>query len=219
MGKSDPYVFSAYIKLLSHTKTIEKYEHACYLGFSKHNGFTSQIDSNLSDFYDLSLNNWDINKTPWNIQSKKYDLVCCTRCPYFSKDPEGFFNEINRILKPGGDFLVDWGLGDHWRFKKYKVGWKLDEEHEYAYGDENFLWSTIWHDSFLNHPELLKFQSWIKKFGYDNVIRAIRQEVPVIYNIENLTNIFDFQVDILTLWEQSPQTYFIVSGTKPMDVK
>ena len=39
--------------------------------------------------------------------------------------------------------LADWGLGDHWRYEDFKVGWVKGEEHESFYSDNNFLWSFV----------------------------------------------------------------------------
>ena len=214
MGKSDPHVFSAYLQTLGLDGLDRSYDRVCFLGNTNHNSFTSNIKTNFTEFHDLAINGWNINNTPWKITDKKFDFVGCTRCAYFSKSPEVFFNELDRILLPGGRFIVDWGLGDHWRFNNYKIGWKKNGEHEHAYDDDNFLWSTIWHDSFLNHPEFIKFQDWVKKLGYEDVEKAIKEEVPVIFNLNNLKNKFNFTINMLTLWEDAPQIYFIMSGIK-----
>lgn len=126
--------------------------------------------------------------------------------PYFSKYPKLFIEKCLSILKPGGIALLDWGLGDHWRFDNYKVGWVKNDEHEFAYQDNNFLWSTIWHDSFLENSQFLTFQNNVKKFGYKNVKDAVNDEVPAVFNLSNL-QVERFQVGLMTLWEDLPQLY------------
>ena len=175
---------------------------------------TNSIKSNFKEFYDLQINNWNINDKNWNIESQKFDLVICTRCPYFAKNPEDFMSECKRILKPGGHILVDWGLGDHWRFKDYKVGWVKDGEHEYAYKNDNFLWSCIWDDSFVNHDEYLRYESWVKKFGYKDLKLSIFKETPKVSNFNDISNGFDLSYDMIALWEEAPQLYIILYGNK-----
>jgi len=204
VGKSDPYVFGFYKSLLPDCF----YESVALLGSQKDNSFTASIKCQEKDFYDLGLDNWNINDENWKI-NKKYDLVVSTRCPYFSKDPKLFIEKCLSILKPGGTALLDWGLGDHWRFDNYKIGWVKDGEHEYAYEEDNFLWSTIWHDSFTQHPEYQDFQNNIKKLGYENVETAMREEVPAILDLKDLANI-NLRANILSLWPESPQLYICI---------
>ena len=209
MGKSDPIVFNAYKSSLEN----KTYESIAFLGFGSRSSFTDSISGNQKDFYDLSLNNWEINTHPWDI-NKKYDLVVCTRCAYFSRDPKKFLNEVVNITRPGGAFLVDWGLGDHWRFKDYKIGWVKNKEQEYAYHDKNYLWSTVWHDEFKKASEFQKFSKWVKKFDYDSVKDAIYKEVPVVLNLSEMSDI-RMNVSLLCLWEDRPQLYIIVVGKTP----
>lgn len=214
MGRSDPFVFNAYKKVLPN----RVYNSVAFLGFSGSNSFTNSIASEEKDFYDLSLENWQINDIEWDID-KKYDLVVCTRCPYFSKSPDKFLNNCLKILKEDGILLADWGLGDHWRFDNYKIGWVKDGEQEYAYNDNNFLWSTLWHESFNQHPEYLKFCNNVKKFGYEDVKEAIFDEVPSVLNIEkylqrNSSQIKNFNVGLMSLWPELPQLYIIVCLTR-----
>jgi len=211
MGKSDPFVFSKYSAMLSNIEL----GNCCFLGFSKHNRLTSSLKVESSSFFDLELENWDINNKCWNIDSNSFDSIVCTRVAYFCKDVESFFSECHRILKPGGHILVDWGLGDHWRFENFKVGWKKDGEQEWCYSNDNFLWSTIWHDDFKNHLEYLKFEKSIQKKGYTTVEKAIYDEVPEIYNISGIFSKFNnIFVDMLHLWDDSPQLYIILLATK-----
>jgi SAM-dependent methyltransferase len=214
MGRSDPFVFSAYREVLP----SREYSAVAFLGFSSSNSFTNSIASKEKDFYDLSLGNWQINDTEWDID-KKYDLVICTRCPYFSKKPDKFLDNCLKILKEGGVLLADWGLGDHWRFDNYKIGWIKNGEQEYAYDDNNFLWSTLWHESFNQHPEYLKFCNNVKKFGYEEVRSAIFDEVPSVLNIEkyiqrNSSQIKNFNVGLMSLWPELPQLYIIACLTR-----
>ena len=103
----------------------------------------------------MSLDNWDIN-SDW-LLPEKYDLIICTRCAYFSKDPADFIQKCKSILKPMGWLFVDWGLGDHWRFKNYKVGWLKDREHEYAaYNNfKSYVMSAVWNDKWEENQEVI----------------------------------------------------------------
>ena len=216
MGKTDPYILPVYSQILRQAQvSCSKYvfKNVCLLGFDKHNNFTRSINSNNFDFYDLSLKNWNINDEEWSI-NKKYDLVICTRCPYFSKDPSKFFKNCHNILDSNGIILVDWGLGDHWRYENYKIGWVKDDEHESAYEKDNYVWSTIWNDSFLSHPSFQLFENRVKKFGYNDIKAAMLNEVPSVYEVENESNRFNFKIYIETYWEGMPQIYFIFCGTK-----
>ena len=211
MGKSDPYIFQFYRSLLPNNY----YEKVALLGNQKDSNFTSLISCKEKDFYDLALENWDINDDDWNID-KKYDLVVSTRCPYFAKDPKSFIDKCLNILNPGGILFLDWGLGDHWRFERYKIGWLKDGEHEFAYKDDNFLWSTIWHDSFLNHPEFIKFQNNVEKFGYNkhNIKEAIFNEVPSVLDLSSMN--LNTKISLMFLWKDSPQLYILAMIEKPV---
>jgi hypothetical protein len=124
---------------------------------------------------------------------------------------ESFYN----LLEPGGVLFIDWGLGDHWRFKDYKIGWVKNKEHEFAYDKNNFLWSSIWYEDFKNHPEFLKFEKIVKKFGYDDVKNAIEKEVPYCLTLNSLTLEQPvIQYNILALWPESPQIYFLLNIKK-----
>lgn len=206
MGKSNPYVFSFYHNNLD----LIDYDSVGFFGQEADNHFTNTISAQNRDFYDLSLGNWNINSFPYNI-NKKYDLIVCTRCAYFSKHPEKMLEEFFQALNPGGIIFIDWGLGDHWRFKDYKVGWVKNSEQEHAYEEGNFLWSTVWHDSFLNNSEYKLFENWVKRFGYEDVKSAIKDEVPVILNLSKYENV---QLDIKSLWPESPQLYVLCKFQK-----
>jgi len=136
------------------------------------------------DCYDLAFGNWDIN-SEWSLP-KKYDTIISTRCPYFAKDPELFVKKVYDNLNDGGVAYLDWGLGDHWRFSNYKIGWVKNEEHEYAYKDDNYLWSVAWDDSYSELPEAKNFIRDCVRFGYNDLNEAIKAEVPKILNVKEL---------------------------------
>ncbi len=210
MGKSDPHLIPAYLSVLPK----KKYNRVALLGFSQDNDFSKLIESNERVFYDLSLGNWNINDDEWNIEGK-FDLVVSTRCPYFSKDPLGFIEKCRAILDNGGVLICDWGLGDHWRFEDFKVGWVKNDEHEWAYGNENFLWSFVWSEKLLSHPEVIKFQEWIKKFNYEDLVEAIEKEVPSVLEVDKFASKFSsIGCTAISLWEERPQLYVIFSMIK-----
>jgi len=125
-------------------------------------------DNNIfdGDLYDLSLGNWEIN-SQWDLP-KKYDTIICTRCAYFAKDPDSFIIRCHNHLNENGKLYVDWGVGDHWRFPEFKVGWIKNNKQEYAYTSTNFLWSMIWGEDFIENKECHKFAEEIKKYGYSS---------------------------------------------------
>ena len=200
MGKSDSILKPWY---MCHIKPVGE---VALLGFTNNSWFDG-------DLYDLGLDNWQINSN-WKLD-KKYDTIISLRCPYFSKDPQDFIKICSENLKPGGNLYVDWGLGDHWRFENYKIGWIKDGEHEYAYQDDNFLWSTIWDDSFLKNSDFQKFSDSVKKFGYYNIKKSIFQEVPNILTFEEFEKYFNLKNHkILKLWTEFPQLYILLHGVK-----
>ena len=200
MGRSDPYVFNFYASHL----VKRDYNSVGFFGQPTHNQFSNFIISEDKSFYDMSLGNWEINSFPYKA-SKKFDLIVCTRCCYFSKQPKKMIKEFQGMLNPGGKIFIDWGLGDHWRFDKYKVGWIKDGEHEWAYDKDNYLWSTIWDKKFLESYEVARFKKGIEKMGYYNLEDAIFDEVPVVVDPNEIGVI---SVSFLTLWEESsPQIY------------
>lgn len=205
MGKSDPHVFNFY----KNTLPDKLYESVAFLGFSKSNNFTDSIQSLKKDFYDMQLENWNINDDAWGIE-KKYDLVVCTRCPYFAKDPRSFIEKSLEILRPSGYLLADWGLGDHWRYENFKIGWIKNGEHESAYSEDNHLWSFVWHQQLELMPEFLQFSENVKAKGYHDVKKAIEDEVPSLMHLEKSDFDLDFndiKASVLTLWPDSPQLY------------
>jgi SAM-dependent methyltransferase len=199
MGKSDPHYFNFC------NQHIKPQGETALLGFTNNNYFQG-------DLYDLSLNNWDIN-SEWKL-TQRYDTIICTRCAYFSKDPQGFVELCHEHLKPKGKLFVDWGIGDHWRFPNYKVGWVKNGEHEWAYEKDNYLWSTIWDDSFVKDNEYQIFSQRIQKHNYQDTKKAIFDEVPKVINLKFIDMFFETKYNTLALWEDLPQLYILISGTK-----
>jgi SAM-dependent methyltransferase len=199
MGRSDPHIFNFY------NQNIKPIGTTALLGFTNNRWFDG-------DLYDLQLGNWNIN-SEWELP-KKYDTIICLRCAYFCKNPEDFIVRCYNSLNDGGKLYVDWGLGDHWRFKDYKIGWLKNGEHEYAYESNNYLWSAVWDASFLNDRQYCLFQERVKKFNYDNVESAIQDEVPVVYDLKNIKKYFNISYKMIALWDDSPQLYVLLSGNK-----
>lgn len=203
MGKSDLFIFPEYIKILPKLN----YDSVAFLGQASENQFTKNINSNVRHFYDLTLKNWQIN-SEWQLK-QKYDLIVCTRCAYFSKDPNTFIEKCKSYLTPDGNALIDWGLGDHWRFKDYKVGWVRNGEQEFAYNQNNFLYSCFWNEDLLKDVQVQLFWKAIKEnenfgyFNYKNLTSVINEEVPrlVSYECKKIKTKF--------LWPDNPQLYII----------
>ena len=208
MGKSDGFLFPVYRQLISRNIVFEpKIENTAVLGATVNN-YTDLS----SDLYDIKLNNWEIN-SDWKLP-KKYDAIISTRCPYFAKDPEDFIKRCHHNLNKDGRIFVDWGLGDHWRYENYKIGWVKDGEHEWCYSPDNFLWSTVWDDEFLDHYAYKKFCKDVEKYGYYDVKKAIFDEVPSIIKLKTIKKYFKVSYNLKTLWSDSPQLYIMISGVK-----
>ena len=199
MGRSDPKLLPFYKRYIKPKGTV------ALLGFTDNRWFQG-------DLYDLQLNNWNINDK-WKLP-KKYDTIISLRCPYFSKDPEDFIARCHKSLNTGGKLYVDWGLGDHWRFKNYKIGWVKDGEHEFAYHEDNYLWSTVWDDSFINDPEYKLFEQRVKKFNYTSVKKVLYDQIPSVCEIKSVKKYFNLSYNMITLWEDNPQLYILLSGSK-----
>ena len=200
MGNSDSIVIPFYKRHIGVVK-----EPVALLGFSNNNHFQG-------DMYDLSLNNWNIN-SEWSLD-KKYGTIICTRCAYFAKNPKDFIRRCYDNLEDGGVLHVDWGLGDHWRFKNFKVGWVKDGEQEHAYKDENMLWSSIWNDEFLLNDDVKKFSEEIKSLGYDNLGKAVRLEVPFVLDPKNIDDLFNYDIKFLFVKKPYLQLYMMLRGDK-----
>ena len=199
MGRSNALLFPFYKKF------IKPQGEVALLGFTDNGLFEG-------DLYDLQLNNWNINDN-WELE-KKYDTIISLRCPYFSKDPENFIKKCYNSLNKYGRLYVDWGMGDHWRFENYKVGWVKDGEHEHAYGKDNFLWSTVWDDSFLKDHQFELFRARAARYGYKDIKKSIFEEVPKVLEINFIKKYFDISYNIIALWPEEPQLYVLVSGVK-----
>lgn len=200
MGKSDQIVFQKYYELTHHLNP----KSVALLGFSSENAYTNQLPG-VHDLYDLSLGNWEIN-SDWKLKNT-YDLIVCTRCPYFAKDPHEFIRLCIKHTNPGGAILLDWGLGDHWRFPKYKVGWVRDGEHEFAYAQNNKLYSCMWRKSFEDDKVVKKYRDLVAgRFGYPHDIdltRVVNDEIP---------SVVDYECDEIRfecLWPDAPQLYIM----------
>lgn len=203
MGKSDPHLIDFYMSFLEDDK---QYNSVGFFGQKEENFISSRISSKERKFYDLALKNWNINKHPYNIKDK-FDLIVCTRCAYFSNDPQRMIKSFIRMLNPNGSILIDWGLGDHWRFKNFKVGWVKGEEQEYAYEVDNFLWSYIWHDSFEHHDQVKLFKKNIISHNYKGSLKEIvKKEIPEILHVNNIDNV-SIKANHLFLWPDNPQLY------------
>lgn len=204
MGKSDPIIFDEYKKILK--KNESHIESVAFLGFSCENDLTLSIKCKKRDFYDLSLGNWEIN-SDWSL-GKSYDLIVCTRCAYFSRDPVKFIQKCKLSLKSSGHALIDWGLGDHWRFPNFKVGWVKDNEHESAYSSENLLYSCFWRNDLEDDVEVKNFWKAVidLNVGYnvgESLSDIVRREVPSIVDYEFISLKTKF------LWKENPQLYII----------
>jgi len=199
MGRSNPMVIPFYKEHIFPAGDI------ALLGFTNNDAF-------FGDLYDLQLGNWDIN-SEWALP-KRYDTIICTRCAYFAKDPKDFIKRCYDSLKEGGKLYVDWGLGDHWRFENYKIGWIKGDDHEYAYNTDNYLWSAIWDDSFLKDEQFKLFSDRVKKFGYDSVKKGIFEETSQVLELKIIKQYFNLSYNMIALWDDKPQLYILVSGTK-----
>ena len=116
MGKSDGILNPWY------KQAIVPKGRVALLGFQDNNIFSG-------DLYDLQIGNWDINDD-WSLDGT-YDTIISLRCPYFAKNPQQFMKKCHDHLNDGGVLYTDWGLGDHWRFKDYKIGWVKEHVHPY----------------------------------------------------------------------------------------
>jgi len=205
LGRSDPLVFPWYrdaIKIPSGSRVL-------FLGQTGHNDLSRSLMCE-AEFRDITLGNWDINGPLESIHL--YDAIVCTRCAYFSIDPKSFIDKCLSVLRPGGKLFADWGLGDHWRFSRFRVGWNGSDEQEFAVyaGEKQHLRSSVWRDDLEVNPDVLKFKSHIEKFGYVGSLRpVIATEVDSLYEIPP-----EVAVRCLSLWPESPQLYILLEVTR-----
>lgn len=202
MGRSDDFIFPEYSQLL---KGVENLTSIAFLGNKEENRFTLSLNAEIRDFYDIQLGNWDIN-SDWDLH-RKYDLIVCTRCAYFSREPDIFVQKCKNHLTSNGCALIDWGLGDHWRFSDYKVGWIRNNVHEFAYKKDNFLFSCLWRQEFEQNVEVKNFWNNVKgRFSYPSkgsLTKVVNDEVP---------KIVDYQFSKIRfkhLWYDFPQLYIM----------
>mgnify|MGYP003135034926 CR=1 FL=1 len=191
MGRSDPYLNDFY-----RARIFPKGELAL-LGFTQQGKFGLQ-----GDLYDYQLGNWEIN-SDWSLK-KKYDTIVCLRCSFFAKEPEKFIEKCFDNLEENGLLVIDWGYGHHWTGQgfEFKVGWVKNGIQEHAYFDNNFLWSGVWCDEFLKHPEFIQFEKSIKELGYSkNIKNIIFDETPKVVQIQDLSKEYHIKYDIMTLWD------------------
>jgi SAM-dependent methyltransferase len=211
MGKSDPHVFNFYFRNIDLNK---KYKSVGFFGQSRDNSFTNLISAEKKTFFDLSIGNWNINEFPYHNQS--FDLIICTRCAYFCKSPLDMIRNFYECLEEKGTLFLDWGLGDHWRFDEYRVGWKNKNDHEWAYQKDNFLWSCLWEKQFTIEENVIHFSKQIKKFGYNDLHSAVIDEIPSIVTLEDVQS-QGFEIvkfDTLYLWPTAPQLYLLLNLRK-----
>ncbi len=223
MGKSDPIIFNAYYNALKKELKDRHINNVAFMGFNEPNQLTIQIEKNLcsgihgADFFDISRENWDINKEWKYTNNPKYDLIICTRCPFFAENPKKLINDFYSALLPGGVLLLDFGLGDHYRFNsgQYAVG--FNKNGEQCYGHETKLNSVIWEDYFEESIGPKKFRELIKKFKeYDNDItltEIVNKEMPIVVSLNEL-DIRPKCIDFVGLWPESPQLYIILTFKK-----
>lgn len=220
---SDGILYPRYIDI--YNKCINKnLKSIAFLGFSSHQDVTSHIVSKnkdaVVDFYDIELDGdykWDIN-SDWELK-QKYDLIVCLRCPYFAKDPKKFLQKCHQNLNPGGYVFVDWGLGDHWRFKNYRIGWVNSEKEyrEYANydGNKQYLWSCFWDDNIKDHFDTHMF---LISLGVENNIdKILEKEIGKEYIVDYKA--FNDYFDIVNAQciynpRPRPQLYTVLIGKK-----
>ena len=205
MGRSDPHVFNFYVNVLN-KKNV--YDSIGFFGFSKPNQFSDWFVAKNKCYYDIELDNWNINHFPYDVR-EKFDLIVCTRVAYFSKDPKMMLTQFKNFLKPDGKILVDWGLGDHWRFQDFAIGWKHHGYQEFAYREKNYLWSSYHSKNLKSKKNYALFEHFCKRFGYDYVESAIDKEVDVIITDKDVRDIgYNIEEEqCLFLWPESPQLY------------
>ena len=208
MGKSDPFVFAWYMNNLPNITP----KRIAILGSVSEGFVRLAYPESKIDLFDIQLGNWEINRNSWNIEKDCYDLVVCTRCAYFSNNPLDFIEKCKELINKEGMIFVDWGLGDHWRFKDFKVGWLKNEEHEFALYKEHktYVMSALWNEKWESIEEVCQFKKNIEKFGYNGSLSAILQkEIPNLLFVDD-----NLQASFLTLWQERPQIYYITKFFK-----
>lgn len=200
MGMTDAILIPWYKRHIHSHGTV------ALLGFQNNKTFQGEC-------YDRALGNWFINDA-WDLR-KSFDTIICLRCAYFAKNPLGFIQRCYNHLNSGGSLYIDYGFGDHWRYKKFLVGWKKNGQHECAYAPDNFLWSGVWSDEFLKDPNVSRFAHACKALhGYKDLKKAIYDEVPSVATLDEIRKYFN--ISWHTLWTQRPylQLYILVCGVR-----
>lgn len=165
--------------------------------------------------FDLQLGNFDINKLSDFYDNNKenrfgYDAVICTRVSYFCKDLDLLESVIYLITKPSGKIFIDTGIGDHWRYPIYKVGWvDNDGEHEKAYGNQKL--HSFFYDINTTNKAFHEFaEAALNYYSEDNqdIHKIIAAEVPHLKIIFNLFSSWIIEdIDYLYLPDPRPQLY------------
>ena len=180
-------------------------------------GFTKQPEflGVECQLFDQELGNWEINSN-FPEGEDVYDAIVCTRVAYFAADPLKLIVEFHRLLKPGGRLMIDWGIGDHWRYPKFRMGWKSHPEgpREAAYGYP--LMSAIWDDSLDIDIDALSFREWCIPHGYPHgtsIAEHLEEEVDCLRYVSEMMPMFqECSVEAHAFWPDSPQLYIILSA-------
>ena len=99
MGKTDNLLFPIYLSRLKEWLGTLQFQDVAFLGQPGENLLSLPIRSQgKRDFFDLELGNWNINDKDWEIENNSYDLIVCTRCAYFAKEPADFIINCHKIL-------------------------------------------------------------------------------------------------------------------------
>ena len=85
-------------------------------------------------------------------------------------------------------------------------------EKEWEYEKGNYLWSGIWDDSFLENEQVKLFEKRIRKHGYTDLKKAVKDEFPSLIELDILKEMFrDININFLALWEDMPQLYIFIN--------
>lgn len=199
MGQSDQIIIPWY------KQRIKPEGRTALLGFTNEHMFSG-------DCYDKEKRNWEINSA-WGLPVS-YDTIVCLRTTYFSADPQDFIKRCHASLASGGRLYMDSGYGEHWRFPDFHIGWKYGDTHQYAYGEDNKLWSGLWDDSFMRNSQVQKFVDQIRQHGYSNLKEAIYKEVPKVLELSFVKRYFEVEWHALCTVKPHLQLYILLCGTK-----
>jgi len=209
MGKTNSKIFPIYRQKALELGITDE-DHVAAFGCTEQ---PTWLD-NHCDLYDEQLGNWEINSL-FPQEENQYDAIVCTRVAYFAKDPLKLMAQFHRLLKPDGRLLIDWGLGDHWRYNDFHIGWNhktgMMEE---AYG--NRLHSAIWREGLDETREVIAFRKNCIKFGYDletPMMDILKKEVDCVRDVsEFLPMLNHCKVATRSFWPDAPQLYMIMSA-------